>query len=329
MRVVLILADAMRADHMSCIGYDKETTPNLDVMASKGLLFREAYSEFSYTGPSLGSLFTSRKVSGVINMLTLPDKKFTILPEVTDSFIVTACGLFQGIGSSREGWRRGFKEIHVALYQTCTVLTTFLLEYIKANTHGLFFIHLIDTHVPYKAGDYVEEFEVAAYPQTKVPMWHTPYGIRKDYLRQFKYDFEVPEHLMSNLGFHMAQYDGAIKAIDSQVERIREYLAPEDAIIFLSDHGELFGEHDYYCNHPEDVFYKELLHVPLVVHKEGMFSPTVISEKVSLLDVAPTVCELLQVPIPDTFEGKSLLDYYKEDITDECVLARLKELGYL
>lgn len=329
MRVVIILADAMRADHMSCMGYDKETTPNLDNMAINGMLFKEAYSEFSYTGPSLGSLFTSRKVSGVINMVTLPDEKFTVLPEAVDSFIVTACGLFQGVGTSREGWRRGFKKLNVACYQDCTVLTTFLLEYIKENTHGLFFVHFADTHLPYKSGNYREEFDITTYPRVELPMWQTDYGVHKYCLRKFKYDFEVTDCMMAKLGFHMAQYDGAIKSIDSQVARIQEQLAPDDVIIFLADHGELFGEHDYYCNHPEDTFYKELLHVPLILYGGELISSAVISEKVSLIDVAPTVCELLQVPIPATFEGKSLLSYCRQDITDERVLSRLKELGYI
>ena len=329
MKVILILADAMRADHMSCMGYDKETTPNLDNMASNGILFREAYSEHSFTGPSLGSLFTSRKLSGVVNMTTLPKDEFTVLPEAVDSFIVTACGLFQALGPVRTGWRRGFNDILVACYKTCTKLTTFLLELISKNDSGLFFIHFIDTHVPYRAGDYKTEFDVATYPQTQLPMWDTPYGVRKDYLRQFKYDYDVPVDMMTNLGFHMSQYDGAIKAIDSQVGRIRDHLDSEDVIIFLSDHGELFGEHDYYCNHPAGVLYKESLQIPLIVYGETLFNSTVISEKVSSVDVAPTICELLGASIPDTFEGESLLSHYREDITDEQVLTRLRELGYI
>lgn len=323
MRVVLILADAMRADHMSCMGYDKETTPNLDFMASRGIFFKEARSEFSFTGPSIASLLTSNRTNGTVNQRTVPTSDFVMLSEVVPTFLVTSHNLFQ-----IEGWRKGFKEIDLFLGKTCADVTTRLLEHIESHKDGLFMAHFLDTHVPYRAGPYRNEFDMKAYPQKELPVQEVFYGIYRNCLRQFRYDFEVPKHLMCNLGFHMAQYDGAIRAIDSQVERVRKHLAARDVLIFLSDHGELFGEHGYYCNHPESVFYKELLHVPLLLYSGRPFVPTAVLEEVSLLDVAPTVCDLMQVPVPETFEGRSLLPFCREAEIDPVVLDRLRKLGY-
>jgi len=291
------------------MGYDKETTPNLDVMASRGILFKEAISERSSTDLMVSSLLTSKSMNGRSPREAVPSSDNVMLSEVVDTYLVTGCGCFQGAGENREGWRRGFKEINVLLYRHCTDMTTQLLKHIRSHRDGLFMVHFIDTHVPYRAGAYRDTFDVSEYPQKGLSMHNTPYGVYKDRLRQFRYDFEVPAHVMHNLGFHMAQYDGAIKAIDSQVERIRQHLATEDAIIFLADHGELFGEYDYYCNHPEYDSCRESLHVPLLLYSEELFRPAVVSKEVSLLDVAPTVCELIQVPIPKTFEGKPLLSF--------------------
>lgn len=57
--VILIILDAMRPDHLSCYGYSKNTSPNIDLLAKEGILFTHAFSQASITLPSVTSIFTS------------------------------------------------------------------------------------------------------------------------------------------------------------------------------------------------------------------------------------------------------------------------------
>lgn len=81
-------------------------------------------------------------------------------------------------------------------------------------------------------------------------------------------------------------------------------LLDETAIFLTADHGEAFGEHDRFGHHPYP--YDELMHVPLLVRVPGA-EPGIIEEQVSLIDLPPTICDLLGVNIPDTFQGRSLV----------------------
>ena len=61
--IVLVVIDALRADHLGAYGYDRPTSPNIDRLAATGTLFREARAPSSWTKPSIASLFTSRQPS--------------------------------------------------------------------------------------------------------------------------------------------------------------------------------------------------------------------------------------------------------------------------
>ena len=57
--IILISIDCLRADHLSCYGYSKNTTPNIDNLAQHGIVFKNAYSSAPWTTPAVASLFTS------------------------------------------------------------------------------------------------------------------------------------------------------------------------------------------------------------------------------------------------------------------------------
>ena len=57
--IVLITVDTLRADHLSCYGYDRNTSPAIDKIAEKGIIFNNALAPSSWTAPSMVSLLTS------------------------------------------------------------------------------------------------------------------------------------------------------------------------------------------------------------------------------------------------------------------------------
>ncbi|MGB5295110.1 MAG: sulfatase-like hydrolase/transferase, partial [Thermoanaerobaculia bacterium] len=76
--VVLVMVDTLRADHLGCYGYERETSPNLDKLASSGVLFESFYSVAPWTNPAIASLFTGRYPRAVFP--PLPHKKAIGIP---------------------------------------------------------------------------------------------------------------------------------------------------------------------------------------------------------------------------------------------------------
>jgi len=102
-------------------------------------------------------------------------------------------------------------------------------------------------------------------------------------------------------------YDAEIRYTDRQIGRVLDALREQEIlddtlVIITADHGEAFGEHDRFGHHPYP--YEELIRVPLIVAGPGVTSTTV-DQQVSLLDLAPTILDLVDADIPDTMEGES------------------------
>jgi len=85
--VILILLDAVRFDHLGCYGYERETSPNIDLIASKGVVFENAFAQSSHTIESVPSLFTSSYPSthNVQTITTAIPRELIRLPEILKS----------------------------------------------------------------------------------------------------------------------------------------------------------------------------------------------------------------------------------------------------
>jgi len=157
--------------------------------------------------------------------------------------------------------------------------------YRNAKRKFFLWIHYTEPHDPYV---YHKEFDNG---YKKVDPSIYPEG--SDFKKIRKYDTEIG-------------YDDYY--IGKLIKKIKEFNLYDDSlIIFLSDHGESFGEHDYYGHGRR--LYNSGLHVPLIVKLPGKSNdPTVIERNVSLLDIAPTILSQLGIPIPEDMEGEDLFN---------------------
>jgi len=119
---------------------------------------------------------------------------------------------------------------------------------------------------------------------------------------------EFPPSLSGVQGLE-EKYDYEIAFVDLWVKKLFDALeaaglAKDTAIVVMADHGEAWGEHKAYF-HGQDLF-DEQLRVPLIIAIPGQ-KPRVITEDVSLVDVAPTLLDLVGAPIPAGMRGRSLL----------------------
>ena len=110
--IILISIDALRADHLSCYGYHRNTSPNIDRLASQGVLFKNAFSQATWTLPSHTSIFLSQYVWR--HKVDNPDKRlgnsFAPLAEILKDRNYTTCAFVGGrFLSARYGFDQGFE----------------------------------------------------------------------------------------------------------------------------------------------------------------------------------------------------------------------------
>jgi len=284
--VVVITIDTLRADHLGCYGYRSIETPNLDALARSSARFTHAFSPVPITLPAHTALFT-----GSFPMATgmhdfsgnkLPATVVTLAKVLHDHRYSTAAFLGAAVLDSRFGLNQGF-DTYFDHFDFDRLDETSLdmvkrrgdevvdnaLEWLKANPRRpfLLWVHLYDAHYPY-----------------------TP-----------------PEPFASR--YPGRPYDGEIAFDDAQVGRLIAFLKDlgvyETAVLAVTgDHGEGLGEHGEKTH--GFFVYNSTLHVPLLIKVPGAAART-IEKEASLVDVMPTFLQALQLPIPPSVQGRSLL----------------------
>ena len=301
--LLLISVDTLRADHLGSYGYPLETDPFLrEAFAEGGTLFETCISSASSTGPSHMTMFTSLDptVHGV-----LPTASFgTVLPRgvVTLASALRSAGLTTGavtedgpLGPAR-GFARGFDDFAetVEAGRTKTrgriARTLELAEaWLRRNGDKRFFlfVHTYEVHAPYTPPDpYADLFAEAPSPQGFPPHWNP------------------------------ILYDREIRHTD---DRLRDFFAfLEDAgllrdtlVVLTSDHGEAFLEHGFFGHGPD--VHEEILRVPLMLRGPLIPAGQRIPELVGLVDLMPTLLELLGVAAPAGLMGRSAAGLVRGD----------------
>lgn len=306
--IVLISLDTTRADHLSVYGYPLETTPFLEKLAAEGVRVDTAVSPMPTTDPSHLTMFTGlypRTHGSMRNGMPLRDPTIPNLAETlhelgfrTGAFVSRKHLVPRGLklfgfdfesgpnGPQREGGE--------------TVAEA--LEWAAANQGQPLFIwlHLFDPHFPYDPPEpFRSRFESADND------WPVPQD------RRFPDPF--PREYMDTL---IERYDAEIAYADSLVKRFLEELRsmlPNDElplVVLVGDHGEALDElwerYDFAFNHGP-VLSQGQLWVPLLFWWPGRLEPGVVaSSPAPLVDLAPTLFDLLRVPGFRT-QGGSLL----------------------
>lgn len=338
--ILLITVDTLRADHLSCYGFRKIETPNIDDLAKNGILFEKTISQSPWTTPSLASILTSlhpavHKAGEVIwkeeqKMFRKIGESIPMLPE-----ILQANGYFtQAILSNphltkSQGFAKGFdgfhnfdetfyeaeelfylrltanikSEILNRWYTAGDIITDEAINWLKDNYKTSFFlwIHYTDPHIPYHPpAKYRENISYKGKFRNRRLL---DFGrIKEGYYDISPNDREYIENL----------YNGEIKFTDDQLGRLINKLKElaifnKTLIILTSDHGEEFWEHlEFEHGH---TLYNEQLHVPLIIHFGGFSSSkkNVITQQVRLIDIFPSILEMLKIDYPNITQGESLI----------------------
>jgi len=313
--IVLITIDTLRADHLSCYGYERNTSPNIDKIAEKGIIFKNAIAPSSWTAPSMVSLFTSVYPinHGVVHGIGFKNDKgkqeifsdeLTTLTEILKSHGYTTFGVASNLHLSEKfGFARGFDQFKCLSFLPAPSVNQTIYSWendIKKSDKFFLWVHYIDPHDPYSSRspwikDYAPKASAKSLNLAKKRMPELTKLINK---------FKKRPLLLSTL---IALYDSEINYVDHYIgELIQKYeLDKNTLIIITSDHGEEFLEHSR-LGHGHNL-YQETIHIPLIVKMPHSSKKKVVKEYVNLLDIMPTILHILNITSPEYTLGKSVL----------------------
>ena len=320
--VVLISIDTLRANHLGCYGYKRKTSPRIDSLASRGVLFENVVSQSSWTLPSHMSIFTGLYPSthGVETQNARLPRGIETLPMALRKAGYATAGIVSSpyVGR-RYGFERGFDSFemlpnpipHNAKRMTGEALGE--LKKLAASDKPFFlFLHYLGGHTPY---DPPPPFDTMFDPDYTGDID----GKGGTIARYFSPEKRPSERDLRHI---VALYDGAVANVDRYIGRIYDALktmklADDTIFVVTSDHGEEFEDHGG-MDHGRSL-YDEVIRVPLVMACPGLLAEgKVVRRQVMLIDLAPTICDLLDVPKPPGMEGVSFAS-----------LARAKGIGWL
>lgn len=313
--VIIITIDTLRADHVGCYGYYRDTTPSLDKFGAKAVVFKNAVAQASYTVGSMASFITAKQALNNITMLFESLDPVCVLnpydPTLTQllkktgyasCFISDNPSMFQ-----IKGLKNGFDDFIEVGYDNPAVVTQGAVAWLRGHRDSRFFIwvHYLGPHSPYRPN-------LAASLQAPLKNKDKTVPLASRYYERLGFiSLRAAEAGHDNLNYYINNYDGKIRLTDESLgvllDEITKLGLDKDSIIVIAaDHGEEFGEHELYCNHG-GLLYNSLLHVPLVIKFPGLEPKgKVIAQAVGLVDVIPTIAEALRIT-GQKFDGESLL----------------------
>jgi len=327
--VILISIDTLRADHLGCYGYKRDTSPAIDDLAEDSALFLNTYSSSPWTLPSHVSLLTSlhcmnhrvhyedEKMDS--SLVTLADllrqKGFYCSAFTGGGFVNAAYGFSKGFDSYGQS-SRGIHQIDGAEWICQSVL-----DWIDNHKDRDFFlfIHTYQPHNPFSCPPPFNTMFLDDAAEWREIDLLTYIGGKEGIFKN------LSERERENT---ISLYDAEIrytdeKLIEPLLKKLKDTgLYDQSMIILTSDHGEEFYDHHGWEH--GHTLYDELLKVPLIIKFPGSeFAREKIHTIVRLIDVMPTILDNLGLKRSgQNLDGKSLMPILKEkEIADRTFIA--------
>ena len=342
MNIILIAIDTLSARHMGCYGYARNTTPFMDEYAKDAALFKSLYCQAIPTQPSFTSLYTGQYAithgivshGGTRNL----DKGAPFLTEILQQNGYTTCAV-DNLSNHKPWFVRGY-EFYIkprlkgeyAQATPCEQYNARAIPWLKAYKDEKFFlfVHYWDPHAPYIPPKRYRDLFYDGNPcdpndKSLEGLWRNPFRrSRKKWFDQLMPGITDAEYIL-------AMYDSEIRYAD---DGLREFLGTleelglvdETIVVILSDHGEMMYKHGIFFSHYG--LYDDDIHVPLIIRwPEGTKKGTQVQHLVQHIDIAPTILDMVGIPVPEAMEGKNLVPYlngkldepiYPFLVTEEC-----------
>lgn len=318
--LILFGVDSLWADHMSCYGYPRLTTPHIDRFAAEGVLFERNYSPHIPTTSAYATMLTgmdcfNHEVVALRHRGGLTERVKTLAEILREHGYVSTCVGFSGNPSSRgfdrylsyEAWGRWDQRPSRKAENLNAVALPELERLAKQDAPFFLFLRHMDPHSPYLPP---EPFEHMFYDRDpcdptkdsmKPVMEFKPF---RDYFATW-----MPPGI-TDAEYVIAQYDGALAYMDACIRRfltrIEELGLADDTLVVLNgDHGETLYDHECYFDHHG--LYDCTLHVPLIMRHPSLPKGRRVAGYTLHQDLVPTILEILGIDAGVRFDGRSVL----------------------
>jgi len=326
--LLLIGIDSLRADHMSCYGYHRQTTPHISRFAQGGTVFEQTYSAYIPTTSGYASMLSGMDVFSTQIVALRHKGSFApgvkTLPEILkEAGYNTTCVGFSGNPASRgfdtylnySGWG-SWAEGRSPKAQKLNAVALPELDRLAGLDQPFFlFLRHMDPHAPYLPPEPYERMFYHGNEQDPKNKSMEPVMAFKPF-RDFFASWMPPG--ITDKDYVIAQYDGEVAYMDACIQSIFTALEArgildETIVVINSDHGETLYDHECYFDHHG--LYDPTLFVPLIIRYPGKLPAGKRVRGFNLhQDLAPTLLELMGIDPRIAFDGRSLLPMVKGEV---------------
>lgn len=339
--IVYIVIDTLRADALSCYGNKKIATPAIDTLASDGILFENAYSSSSWTIPGTTTLLTSQDPLSLrmTHFSSIMPEEATLAGEaLKEKGYMTAAIIGNVLVNEKVGFNQGFEYFDWdanVFYDSFVGVMLFnsTLKFLKKwRVRETEFFPVLDFSSPYFISYEINSYRDASditsnavklieklssssfflylqYFDPHTPNFKHPVGSLFNLEANFTIgEFCTVENKDKFLDLYLSEVEYADKHIGYLINNLKNKGIYDNTIIILtSDHGEQFMEHGYH-GHPISLYNGEL-RVPLIIKGIENNRGVKFSPPTSIIDILPTVFDMLKINTPESFQGKSLTSF--------------------
>lgn len=346
--VLFLSIDTLRADHLDCYGYARKTAPHLTELAAQGACFEQAIANWPKTAPSFASMLTSTYGSTNGLKLTLADQRlpmiYETLPEIAHAAGYETLGVVSNLSlDERYNFHQGFDHyVCEGVQNNADVITADAQKLLAARDRSrryFMWVHYLDPHGPYRPPkEFLDRFVGDATYQAdqRPPMKVAASALDKKAKPQQADEIgQIPAYAYlegkNRMRDYVAAYDGDIAYCDDRIGQLLAWMKKEGhldhtAIVVVADHGEGMGGHDYFFEHGR-LPYEDCAHVPLImVHPK--LAPARVAAPFALLDMAPTLLDLLGLRAGWQSEGRSRVEWLQQGAPIDAAAPVFTESSY-
>ena len=317
MNVIFISMDTLRADHLGCLGHERNLTPNLDRIASEGALFTNAFASDIPTQPSHTAIFTGQfgVNTGIVSHFHPParlDADISWLPSIFQKSAY-ATGAVDHLFAMKDWFMRGYTDYMPPPGRSRSpgsvivdIGTQWLDEHHKEEF--FLFLHFWDAHIPYVPPQPYKQLYTKGSVLRRDPLVEEQLLSRPTY-PLFAENLYNHLDIIPNVEYIADLYDAEVAYLDYEIGRLFDYLRrvgvlDKTMVVLFGDHGENMTEHDAWFDHAG--LYDSVVHVPVLIWAPGVVPASEVTSLVSTVDIKPTVLDFLGMPEVSGLDGRSL-----------------------
>lgn len=317
--LLILTLESSQPDYLSAYGYHHNTTPFFDELASEGVLFSNMITAASWTIPSLASMLTgvNPNVHGIDARGKLLDPQIPTLFEALEQhgYVIGDTSYTLTEPSINSVYKKTDISPEVALSEGRSE-ESYLLSWMEANKEKPFFgwVHFHTTHLPYRASPpynkmFLEDLDQEVLKDAQIKSVLSQIIVRKG---EVAFDKDRHTDVIRTLFTQtLRQQDAKVGKVLMKLEELG--LRDNTLIVVTADHGDELMEHGFVghaSTNWDSTVYDDLIQIPLVIfYPQKLPKGKRIDTQVRMIDIMPTVLDILDIPLTAKIQGKSFLPH--------------------